>query len=119
MRGQVPPPRGSRYLMRLLDDEGQSLRGDCVVSIEGKMPAARWWFIAANDGTTRTTLDAGMAVREASGDYVIAVSSNPVPGNWLAPPGSGSYELNLVLLGVDSDDAQAGVPLPRVKRLGC
>ncbi len=118
-RGQVPPPRGTRFFARSLDDDGNSLRGDCQVSVEGKLPDSRWWFVSAASGTGRTTLDAGQAVRETTGETNIALSVSPVSGNWLVPPGSGAYELQLVLLGV-SDERDAAAPaLPRVKRLWC
>jgi hypothetical protein len=116
-RGQVPPPRGTRFFARGLDDDGNSLRGDCMVSVEGKLPDSRWWFVSAATGSNRTTLDAGQAVRETNGETNIALSVAPVPGNWLVPPGGGAYELQLVLLGV-SDEAEAPA-LPRVKRLWC
>jgi hypothetical protein len=118
-KGQVPPPKGSRFFVRNEDDEGNSLRGDCVVSVEGKVPDARWWFVSATRGSQRSTLDASETVREASGDHAIAISSNPTPGNWLEPPGTGSYELQLVLLGVDATGDASVPPLPRVKRLWC
>jgi hypothetical protein len=100
-RGQVPPLKGSRFFVRQLDDDGNSLRGDCVVAFEGKLPEARWWFVSADAKGARTALDAGEAVREASGEYTISISDNPVPGNWLVPP---------------TTDKLA---LPAVKRLWC
>ena len=118
-QGQVPPPKGTRLLVRSTDDEGQTLRGSCVISVEGKLPAARWWFVAATSGRQRVTLDAAQAVREADGSTVIAVASAPTPGNWLVPPGDGAYELQLVLLGVDDTAALAPGSLPRVRKLWC
>jgi hypothetical protein len=119
VQGQVPPPKGARFLTRSVDDDGQSLRGDCVVSVEGKIPAGRWWFVGAESGRLRNTIDASQAVRETSGDVSIAVSTSPTPGNWLVPPNGGSYELQLVLLGVDNTEPLAAGLLPRVRRLWC
>lgn len=118
-RGEVPPLKGSRFFVRKLDDEGNTLRGDCVVAFEGKMPDARWWFVSADTKNKRTALDAGEAVREASGSYTISIADNPVPGNWLVPPTTGTYVITLVLLDAVTD-ANATIPaLPTVKRLWC
>jgi hypothetical protein len=116
--GAVPPPKGSRYFVRSEDDDGNSLRGDCLVTIEGTMPATRWWLINAKSGTRRATLDASQAVREANGDTVLSISASPAPGNWLIPPRNGGYELQLVLHGL-SDAPATSLKLPRVKRLWC
>lgn len=118
-RGEVPPLKGSRFFVRQLDDEGNILRGDCVVALEGKMPDARWWFVSADAKGKRTALDAGEAVREASGNYTVSISDSPVPGNWLVPPTTGAYALTLVLLDVASDASGPTPPLPTVKRLWC
>jgi hypothetical protein len=115
-RGQVPPLKGSRFFVRNSDDDGNSLRGDCVVSLEGRIPAARWWFVSASSGKGRTTLDAAQAIRESNGEVAVSISQSPVAGNWIIPKDGSSYDLHLVLLGVD--DA-AVVDLPRVKRLWC
>ncbi len=118
-RGQLPPPKGSRFFVRTEDDDGNSLRGECLVTIEGTFPAARWWFVSASSGSTRTSLDVSQAVREANGDFAVSLAVSPVPGNWLVPPTGAGYELQLVLLGSLDDVADVAPPLPRVKRLWC
>ena len=118
-KGQIPPPKGVRYFVRNTDDEGQTLRGSCAISIEGKFPLSRWWFAAAVSGDERTTLDAGQAVRQADGTTVIAIASAPAQGNWLAPPNDATYELQFVLLGVDESAVPTPGGLPRVRKLGC
>jgi hypothetical protein len=115
-RGQVPPPKATRFYVRNVDDDGNSLRGDCVVTVEGQMPTARWWFVSAASSGGRKTLDAAQVIREASGDFAISLSVSPVAGNWLVPADGGNYDLQLVLLGVE-DGAQP--VLPSVKRLWC
>jgi hypothetical protein len=117
-RGQVPPPKGSRMFVRRLDDDGNSLRGDCVVTVAGKFPESRSWFLAASSGADRTTLDVAQTVTETSGETAVSVSTTPVPGNWLIPPRNGSYEMQLLLLGTDAPSGP-GLNLPRVKRLWC
>lgn len=118
-RGQVPPPKGSRMFVRRSDDDGNSLRGDCVVAVTGKFPASRSWFMAAASGAERTTLDAAQTVTETSGETALSISTTPVPGNWLIPPGGGSYELQFLLLGADDIATGTALSLPRVKRLWC
>jgi hypothetical protein len=118
-QGQVPPPKGTRFYVRSVDDEGNTLRGDCLVSIEGRMPEARWWLVSAATNDARQSLDVAQAVREPSGETVLAVSSAPATGNWLTPPGTGAYELQLVLLGIDEADNGANPQLPKVRRLWC
>jgi hypothetical protein len=118
-RGEVPPIKGSRFFVRELDDEGNSLRGDCVVNFEGKMPDARWWFVSADVAGIRTALDAGEAVREASGNYAISISDSPVPGNWLVPPTKGTYAITLVLLDAATPASGTAMTLPSVKRMWC
>jgi hypothetical protein len=117
-KGQVPPPRGSRMFVRREDDDGNSLRGDCVVSVEGRFTGARWWFVSAATGAERASLDAAQTVRETSGETTLSISTTPVPGNWLIPPRNDSYELQLMLLGID-EGAATSFTLPRVKRLWC
>lgn len=118
-RGEVPPLKGSRFFVRQVDDEGNTLRGDCVVAIEGKTPDARWWFVSADAGGTRKALDAGEVVREASGNFTISISDNPVPGNWLVPPTTGAYSISLVWLDTATDGTAASMAMPAVKRLWC
>jgi hypothetical protein len=118
-RGSVPPPRGVRLFTRTVDDDGNSLRGDCVVKLEGAVPPARWWFVAAQSGDARRMLDAGQAVREANGEVGISISTLPTPGNWLIPAGGGAYELQLVLISPTDVADAAAPPLPGVKRLWC
>jgi hypothetical protein len=118
-RGQVPPPKGTRFFARTSDDEGNSLRGDCLVTMEGKIPPVRWWLASATTSGARSTIDAGQAIREMSGETAVSISISPVPGNWMIPPSDGAYELQLMLLGVDGAAADAAPVLPKVRRLWC
>jgi hypothetical protein len=117
-QGEVPPPKGSRFFVRSADDDGNGLRGDCLVNVEGKMPDARWWMLNASSGALRSSLDAGQAVRETNGETNVALSTTPTPGNWIIPPRNGAYELQLVIHGLN-DGAGQTLTLPRVKRLWC
>ncbi len=118
-RGQVPPLKGARFFVRDSDDDGNSLRGDCLVSLEGKVPDARWWFVSAEGSGIRTALDAGEVVRESTGDISVSISETPAPGNWFLPPKSGSYSLALVLLDAAPEVTPNSLALPSVRRLWC
>ena len=36
-RGELPPPGVARYFQRTVDDEGSSLRGECIYEVKGMM----------------------------------------------------------------------------------
>jgi hypothetical protein len=118
-RGQLPPPRGARFYTRTLDDDGNALRGGCVVSIEGKMPDVRWWSIKVQASSGDASLDAAGALREADGLLVVSVSHAPSSGNWLMAPDDGAYALNLVIFDPAQPAKGAAPPLPAIKRLWC
>ena len=117
-RGKVPPPKNVRLFRRNIDDEGNSLRGDCAIMVEGEIPSARWWVVNTEGAGESGAISAGSAIRESSGEIAIAVSRNPMPGNWLRPGDAGAYALQLVLhdAGVVADEP---LVLPHVKRLWC
>jgi hypothetical protein len=118
-KGQLPPPRGARFYTRNLDDEGNALRGGCVVSIEGKMPDVRWWSVKVQTSSGDASLDAGEALREADGTLVISISRAPAAGNWLRVPDDGIYNLNLVIFDPAQQSRKTALPLPAIKRLWC
>lgn len=118
-KGQLPPPRGARFYTRNLDDDGNALRGGCVVSIEGRMPSVRWWSIKTQTSSGDAALDVGEALREADGSLVISISHAPSSGNWLKTPGDGAYDLDLVIFDPVQVSKDAAPPLPAVKRLWC
>lgn len=117
--GQLPPPRGARFYTRNLDDDGNALRGGCVVSIEGKMPDVRWWSFKTQTSSSVASLDAGEAVLEADGTLLISISRAPSAGNWLKVPEDSAYQLNLVIFDPAQPSKQAAPSLPAVKRLWC
>jgi hypothetical protein len=118
-KGQLPPPRGARFYTRNLDDDGNALRGGCVVSIEGMLPSVRWWSVKVESSSGVTALDAGDALREADGTLVISISKAPSAGNWLKAPDDGVYSVNLVFFDPVQASKDAVPALPTVKRLWC
>jgi hypothetical protein len=113
--GQLPPPKSVRYYQRSVDDDGNTLRGDCAFLIEGKIPPARWWSIAAGR-SQNASLSAGLAVLEKNNNFKAVASRLPASGNWIVPEDQSSYTLTYVLSEVASDVA---VELPHVKKMGC
>jgi hypothetical protein len=118
-RGQLPPPRGARFYTRNLDDDGNALRGGCVVSLDGKMPDVRWWSVKIETASGIAALDAGDTLREADGTLIISISRAPSAGNWLKAPDDGIYALNLVMFDPAQSPKVASPTLPAVKRLWC
>ncbi len=118
-KGQLPPPRSARFYTRNMDDEGHSLRGGCVVAIEGKLPDVRWWSIKVEAAGATSSIDAGGAIREADGTLLVSIASAPVPGNWLKAPDDGAYDLDLVFFDPVLPSRTAPPALPTVKRLWC
>jgi hypothetical protein len=121
--GQLPPPQSVLDLTRGTSSDGAVLRGDCMVTLDGEIPSARWWTLAAinKDGLAtgpRAVLSASSAVLESDGRIVVHVSTEPQSGNWIAPASGGTYALALTLhdpvlpLPVD-------VPFPTVTKDGC
>jgi hypothetical protein len=123
MSGQLPPPAAVRDFQRAADDAGKVLAGSCAVELRGKMPAARWWTIAAVDTNgvawaNSGALTSGGVIVEASGEVVVRISTAPQPGNWIRPPSSGAYRLALTLHDpVETRDDPA--PLPGVVQEDC
>lgn len=118
-RGQVPPPADVRMFTRDTDDEGNTLRGDCVVLVAGKLAASRWWFVGAENAGGIATLSAGHVVREADGEVNVSISRRPTAGNWLVPLSDGSYVLQFIVHDAADDGAELALHLPTVKRLWC
>jgi hypothetical protein len=119
--GQVPPSRASRQFIRRVDDSGAALSGSCAVTLQGALPPARWWTLAATAsngkvGESRGVLSAGEAVLEANGQLRAQVSASPAAGNWIVPPGNGSY---ILVLTVHDAASVSAATLPPISQGGC
>lgn len=117
--GKVPTPSSTHYFTRNMDDDGNSLRGDCVFVLSGPTIPSRWWSLSAGDASELTrsaVLSAGRAILNADGDLEVNIARQPMPGNWVRPDSSGTYNLIYVV----SEPAQnAKLVLPNVKKGGC
>ncbi len=117
--GKVPTPNSARYFIRSADDAGNNLRGDCVFTLTGPVIASRWWSLSAGDTgdvTAQATLSAGQAVLNSNDQLTVTLSRQPMPGNWIRPDVSGTYNLIYVV----SEPAKgAEIILPTLSKVGC
>jgi hypothetical protein len=109
------PPKSVLYFVRNVDDDGNSLRSDCIVTVEGPAIPARWWALSSGD-QRGAVLSAGEAVLDSKGQLKATISRHPSPGNWIVPPDSSSYTLSYIL---SEPSKAAEIDLPHVKRIGC
>jgi hypothetical protein len=117
--GKVPTPSTTHYYTRNVDDDGNSLRGDCVFVLAGEAMPSRWWSITAGDAngvTAKAVLSAGSAVLNIDGKLTANIARQPMPGNWIKPDSSGTYNLIYVISEPEKD---AKIVLPTVKKGGC
>lgn len=114
----------------LMDSAGRALRRDCAYSIEGPVPATRFWTIYAADASgrpvpARTRRDAALhsyeLLRNPDDSFAIAAARNPAPGNWLPLSGAGGFQLVLSLYdtAIASTSTIAEIRLPAISRTGC
>ncbi len=121
LEGVMPPPNSLRQFTRSRDEDGNTLRGDCVFVLEGNISTARWWTVAAtnSNGTAlnaQSVLAAGQALSSADGRFKISFASSPVAGNWIKVPSS-AYTLAITLH--DATDEEESLKLPTIRRGNC
>jgi hypothetical protein len=127
-RGVAPLGSGEGLtFLATRDDGGAPLDAACLYRIEGTMPPARLWTLAASDTegrgfdnpTGRVGFHSREILRREDGSFAITLSRNVQPGNWL-PVGRGSLLLTLRLY--DTPLTESGVTdatLPAVVRVAC
>lgn len=131
-RGEIPLTIGEGMLLTAdRDDSGRALDAACTYAVAGVTPPARAWTLTvARHGAPdparppmRTGFTATEILRETDGRFVIALSPEVQPGNWLPmPPARGAVRLALRLYDTPVA-ASAGTldraALPAVTRTGC
>jgi hypothetical protein len=120
--GQLPPPVSVRQFFRRADEDGSTLRGDCAYVLEGKVPPARWWTVAATDSSLRslnanTVAVAGQTFAAADTSMRIIFSPSPAPGNWIKVPDQ-TYQL-VMTLHDPTDEQDTDLALPTVRKGRC
>ncbi len=117
--GQLPPPKSARYFVRSTDEDGNSLRVDCVYVVEGKVTPARWWTMSVAPAGTlapRSELSAGEAVLSQDSNLKVTISARPASGNWIVPAERGGLSLHFIV-----NEAVLGqdISLPTITKSGC
>ena len=114
------------------DSDGRRLHSSCDYAVEGRGLASYWWSVSVFDDAGR--LIANPAERYAftsdtmgmkpDGSFVVAMSRDARPENWLPTGGAGrlSVTLQLIDLGtraVSRDDESIEKNLPVIRRISC
>ena len=113
------------------DGNGARLVGRCDYTISGQTPPARFWTLHAtdaNDGLLPvdpafpSAFHSQNVLKEQNGNFSIAVSERPKPGNWLAV-GNTKGAFNLVMTLFDTPTAGSSrlieLQMPRIERGAC
>lgn len=87
------------------DSDGEALHTSCTYRIDGKMPLASFWTLAAEDRDGRNIarfadnpiLDSRAVNRLQDGSLLLHVGSQLSPGNWLETRNDGNFRLQLRL----------------------
>jgi hypothetical protein len=104
--GYVPLGGGDGVaLFALSDSEGRPLEGDCAYDVGGAVPAARFWTLEAFSPKGRPVagplgrfgFTSAEVMHDAAGHFMVAVSPQVRPGNWLQVTTHGRFVLVLRL----------------------
>jgi hypothetical protein len=117
------------YYIATHDSSGALLRGDCTYLVAGEDPAARWWSITAygadhylvpNDANVFSFSKTTVGRRE-TGDFLIRVSAQQKPGNWLPVRAGDAFDLTLRLYNPERRvyEQPWAAALPAVTMEGC
>lgn len=128
--GEVPLGAGEGLAFTAeTDSTGEALTGTCQYEVAGQTPAARLWTLTAYDGEGRLMVNAarrsgfhsGELLRNSNGSFVIGVSPDVQPGNWL-PIGRVEH-FRLVLRLYDTPLTTGGrlsdLVMPEIRRVRC
>lgn len=127
--GEVPLGSGEGLaFIAETDHDGARLAGHCDYRVVGQTPTARLWTLTAYDGdghlmdnpAHRTGFHSRQILRREDGSFVIALSAEAEPGNWL--PIRGDDGLRLVLRLYDTPLTSSGIgdaTLPAIEKVAC
>lgn len=129
--GELPLALGEglQWIARA-DDEGRRLDARCVYEVGPHTPSARYWTLSVVDSdgfpianpAGRAGFRSSEIIREGDGDFLIRVSAQAQPGNWLPVGAPGRFALALRLydapLGATPGAIDPGAA-PRVTRSRC
>ncbi len=128
--GEVPLGAGEGIAFTAEDDSaGEPLSGRCTYEVAGQTPAARLWTLTAYDSEGRLMVNAARRsgfhsreiVRQTDGSFVIIISPEVAPGNWL--PVSRTDHFRLVLRLYDTPlttgSRIADLTMPDIREVRC
>ena len=128
--GEVPLGAGEGLAFAATtDQDGAPLAGNCSYRLDGQTPAARLWTLTAYDrdgrlmanAARRTGFHSREILRRQDGSFVISVSGQVHPGNWLPIATDGPF--GLVFRVYDTPLTTGGevsdTMMPRVVREEC
>lgn len=129
--GEAPLPSSDAIVFTAMrDSDGRRLRGACDYRIEGEVPASRFWTISlydrrgsviANPGD-RYGLSSTEMVHDSGSPWMVELTPQAHPGNWLPTPQEGPFMLALRLYEATSLSqlrAEGQAPLPAIRRGTC
>lgn len=123
--GELPLGSGEGLAMTAIrDSEGGRLVGRCGYRIEGRTPPARLWTLTVEkraNGALRAALPNSSILRREDGSFVLTVSNDPSPGNWVKSPDRGPlrFVLRLYDTTARTTTAISSVSMPSIERLSC
>ncbi|MCC5977260.1 MAG: DUF1214 domain-containing protein [Salinarimonas sp.] len=128
----IPLAAGEGLTFRASTDSlARPLRSECIYTISGTTPSARFWTLTLHDGdgrlpdgwqVQRLATTSARITRPEDGAMRVTISREPQPGNWLRVPDTEGFTIALRLY-----DTPAGGTLtrftadmlPDIRRMGC
>ena len=112
------------------DDSSEKLSAACDYRLSGQTPITRAWslYVARPNGQAMLTTDgrpmalnSWTVLRREDSSFVVELSKDAKPGNWLALSGGGPFRLVLTLLDTPTAGSSGLIDLsmPRLVRVGC
>jgi hypothetical protein len=128
--GEVPLGAGEGIAFTADNDSaGTPLSGLCTYQVVGQTPAARLWTLTAYDDQGRLMINAARRsgfqsreiLRHPDGSFVIMVSPQVMPGNWLPVGRVQHFRLVLRLYDtpVTTGSRIADLTMPDIRKVGC
>jgi hypothetical protein len=128
--GEVPLGAGEGIAFTANNDSaGGLLSGRCTYEVVGQTPAARLWTLTAYDDQGRLMVDAARRsgfqsreiLRRTDGSFVITVSPQVMPGNWLPVGRVQHFHLVLRLYDTPATTGSriADLTMPDIRKVDC
>lgn len=128
--GEIPLGDGEGIAFTTTTDSGgRPLSGACVYQVSGETPPARLWTLSAYDAdgllmpnpARRTGFHSQEILRDGSGGFVITISADVAPGNWLPIGRPEHFDLVLRLYDtpLTTGSQITDLVMPAVHRVGC